>query len=138
MTLPDTTALFAAHPWLFPSFAALIGLLIGSFLNVVIVRLPQMMTRDWAAQCQAWQEAEAAELAAAAAGAQTQESDAGHAAAGTDARDYMLPKAALSTDGAADIAPICPRSPPSASILPGHPPIARNAITACAGTRTCP
>lgn len=57
-------ALLAAHPWLFPLFAALIGLLIGSFLNVVIVRLPRMMTRDWAAQCQAWQDAEAAELAA--------------------------------------------------------------------------
>ncbi len=64
MTSPDTITLLAAHPWLFPLFAALIGLLIGSFLNVVIVRLPRMMTRDWAAQCQAWQEAEAAELAA--------------------------------------------------------------------------
>ncbi|WP_342791207.1 A24 family peptidase [Pigmentiphaga aceris] len=37
----------------------MLGLLIGSFLNVVIVRLPRMMTRDWAAQCKAWQEAEA-------------------------------------------------------------------------------
>jgi leader peptidase (prepilin peptidase)/N-methyltransferase len=53
---------FIAYPWLFPLSAALLGLLIGSFLNVVIVRLPRMMERDWAAQCRAWQEAEAAGL----------------------------------------------------------------------------
>lgn len=57
MTLP---AAFLAHPWLLPLFAALLGLLIGSFLNVVIVRLPVMMERDWAAQARAWQEAQAA------------------------------------------------------------------------------
>jgi leader peptidase (prepilin peptidase)/N-methyltransferase len=57
MTLP---AALLAHPWLFPSLAALFGLLIGSFLNVVIVRLPRMMERDWAAQARAWQEAQAA------------------------------------------------------------------------------
>jgi len=56
MTLPAT---FLAHPWLFPSFAALLGLVIGSFLNVVIVRLPRMMERDWAAQARAWLAAEA-------------------------------------------------------------------------------
>ncbi len=32
--------------------AALLGLLVGSFLNVVILRLPVMMQRDWRAQCQ--------------------------------------------------------------------------------------
>ncbi|MES2360536.1 MAG: A24 family peptidase [Pseudomonadota bacterium] len=31
--------------------AALIGLLIGSFLNVVIYRLPKMMERQWAREC---------------------------------------------------------------------------------------
>ncbi len=31
--------------------AALIGLCVGSFLNVVIYRLPIMMQRDWAQQC---------------------------------------------------------------------------------------
>jgi leader peptidase (prepilin peptidase)/N-methyltransferase len=104
MTSPDTFAALAAHPWLFPLFAALIGLLIGSFLNVVIVRLPRMMTRDWAAQCQAWQEAEAAERAAdAALPAQAQESGAGQAESGIDARSDVLPGAALSTDGVADI-----------------------------------
>ena len=39
----DPTALVAA--------SALLGLLIGSFLNVVIHRLPIMMERDWRAQC---------------------------------------------------------------------------------------
>lgn len=31
--------------------AVLIGLFVGSFLNVVIYRLPKMMERDWANQC---------------------------------------------------------------------------------------
>ena len=31
--------------------AGIIGLLVGSFLNVVIYRLPIMMERDWRAQC---------------------------------------------------------------------------------------
>lgn len=33
------------------TFAAVLGLLIGSFLNVVIHRLPKMMERDWQSQC---------------------------------------------------------------------------------------
>lgn len=33
------------------SLAGLLGLLIGSFLNVVIYRLPKMMERQWAADC---------------------------------------------------------------------------------------
>lgn len=33
------------------SIAGLFGLLIGSFLNVVIYRLPKMMERQWAAEC---------------------------------------------------------------------------------------
>jgi leader peptidase (prepilin peptidase) / N-methyltransferase len=40
-----------AHPAVFPWVAAVIGLVIGSFLNVVIHRLPKMMERDWEAQC---------------------------------------------------------------------------------------
>jgi len=38
-------------PVLFYVFIALLGLLIGSFLNVVIVRLPLMMEREWRQQC---------------------------------------------------------------------------------------
>jgi len=36
---------------LFISLSGLIGLLVGSFLNVVIHRLPKMMERDWRMQC---------------------------------------------------------------------------------------
>lgn len=37
--------------WLDASMAGLLGLLIGSFLNVVVHRLPKMMERQWAAEC---------------------------------------------------------------------------------------
>jgi leader peptidase (prepilin peptidase)/N-methyltransferase len=37
--------------WLEASMASVLGLLIGSFLNVVIYRLPKMMERQWAAEC---------------------------------------------------------------------------------------
>lgn len=40
-----------ADPAAFALAAGLLGLMIGSFLNVVIHRLPIMMERDWAAQC---------------------------------------------------------------------------------------
>jgi len=33
------------------ALAGILGLLIGSFLNVVIYRLPKMMERQWAAEC---------------------------------------------------------------------------------------
>ena len=45
------TELFTSLPWLFAVAAAVIGLLAGSFLNVVIHRLPKMMEREWQAQC---------------------------------------------------------------------------------------
>ena len=40
-----------ADPAVFALAAGLLGLMVGSFLNVVIHRLPIMMERDWAAQC---------------------------------------------------------------------------------------
>lgn len=40
-----------AQPQIAPWIAAVFGLCIGSFLNVVIHRLPRMMERDWRAQC---------------------------------------------------------------------------------------
>ena len=38
-------------PALFIALAGLLGLLVGSFLNVVIHRLPKIMEREWLAQC---------------------------------------------------------------------------------------
>lgn len=39
------------YPWFGLGCTFVLGLLIGSFLNVVIYRLPKMMERDWAEQC---------------------------------------------------------------------------------------
>ena len=47
------TALLGADPLLFAIVCGVLGLLVGSFLNVVIHRLPKIMQRDWAAQCAA-------------------------------------------------------------------------------------
>jgi leader peptidase (prepilin peptidase)/N-methyltransferase len=43
--------LLQAYPALFIGGATLLGLLIGSFLNVVIYRLPLMMERAWRKEC---------------------------------------------------------------------------------------
>ena len=41
----------AASPPFFISAVLVLGLLVGSFLNVVIYRVPVMLERDWRAQC---------------------------------------------------------------------------------------
>ena len=38
-------------PMLGAAVAGVFGLLIGSFLNVVIYRLPKMMEQQWASEC---------------------------------------------------------------------------------------
>lgn len=43
--------LLQGSPAFFISFCSLIGLTAGSFLNVVIYRLPQMLEREWRRQC---------------------------------------------------------------------------------------
>ncbi|MDD4912711.1 MAG: A24 family peptidase [Sideroxydans sp.] len=43
--------LLESSPPLFALFAGVIGLLVGSFLNVVIHRLPKMMEQEWHTQC---------------------------------------------------------------------------------------
>ncbi|MFO1370975.1 MAG: A24 family peptidase [Candidatus Competibacteraceae bacterium] len=47
----DLPALLASSPILFITLAVILGLLVGSFLNVVIYRLPLMMEREWQTQC---------------------------------------------------------------------------------------
>ena len=42
---------FLAEPALFTGLVFLLGLLVGSFLNVVIHRLPKMMETEWQVQC---------------------------------------------------------------------------------------
>ena len=48
MTLVDYLLL---NPTVFLTFCTLIGLSVGSFLNVVAYRLPVMLDRDWKSQC---------------------------------------------------------------------------------------
>lgn len=45
------TEFLATHPLALSLLALLLGLMVGSFLNVVIYRLPLMMQREWRAQC---------------------------------------------------------------------------------------
>ena len=40
-----------ANPYAASAIALVVGLCVGSFLNVVVHRLPRMMERDWRAQC---------------------------------------------------------------------------------------
>jgi leader peptidase (prepilin peptidase)/N-methyltransferase len=48
--LDDVAALFASDPVLFAGSVFLLGLIVGSFLNVVIYRLPIMLEREWRSQ----------------------------------------------------------------------------------------
>jgi leader peptidase (prepilin peptidase)/N-methyltransferase len=48
--LNDLAAVFADNPALFAGFVFLVGLVLGSFLNVVIYRLPIMLEREWRLQ----------------------------------------------------------------------------------------
>ena len=48
--LNDVAALYTSDPALFAGSVFFLGLIVGSFLNVVIYRLPIMLERDWRAQ----------------------------------------------------------------------------------------
>ena len=43
--------MMGVDPWLDAILLGVVGLLVGSFLNVVIHRLPKMMEQQWAAEC---------------------------------------------------------------------------------------
>lgn len=43
--------LLQSEPGFFITLCAVLGLMVGSFLNVVIYRLPRIMEREWQAQC---------------------------------------------------------------------------------------
>jgi leader peptidase (prepilin peptidase)/N-methyltransferase len=47
----DTIQFFIAYPDIFLIVIALLSLFIGSFLNVVIYRLPRMMEQSWSEEC---------------------------------------------------------------------------------------
>jgi leader peptidase (prepilin peptidase)/N-methyltransferase len=55
MPVPE---LFQVYPFMLYVVAALTGLAVGSFLNVVIHRLPKMMEREWKRDCRALLELE--------------------------------------------------------------------------------
>ena len=44
------SVLLSEHPWLFVALAGVLGLIVGSFLNVLTWRLPKMLEREWRAQ----------------------------------------------------------------------------------------
>ena len=48
-----SSASWLAEPAVFVAVALVLGLCVGSFLNVVIHRLPKMMEREWRAECAA-------------------------------------------------------------------------------------
>ena len=49
--MTDSWEILRSNPSAFAATFGILGLLVGSFLNVVIHRLPKMMERDWLAQC---------------------------------------------------------------------------------------
>ena len=50
-TVTSLTLALQSNPLIFVALSSIIGLLVGSFLNVVIHRLPKMMEREWRTQC---------------------------------------------------------------------------------------
>ncbi len=48
--MTDLAEILASTPWLLAACVFLLSLLVGSFLNVVIHRVPIMLEREWQAQ----------------------------------------------------------------------------------------
>ncbi len=51
MPIQETLDAIIATPWLAATLVAFLGLCVGSFLNVVIYRLPRMMESEWRSDC---------------------------------------------------------------------------------------
>ncbi|BCU05655.1 prepilin peptidase [Allochromatium tepidum] len=51
MSTPAWLELLQTNPWILYTSAVLLGLILGSFLNVVILRLPRMMEAGWRRDC---------------------------------------------------------------------------------------
>ncbi|MEZ9820937.1 A24 family peptidase [Shewanella sp. 10N.286.45.A1] len=49
--MTELITIFNQNPWLFVSLSFVFAAVIGSFLNVVVHRLPVMMKRDWQQEC---------------------------------------------------------------------------------------
>ncbi len=56
--LENLVQIFELSPIFFISFVFIIGLIVGSFLNVVIYRLPVMMKNEWRCECEEFLEIE--------------------------------------------------------------------------------
>jgi len=52
---------FHTNPWLFYSSVTLLSLAVGSFLNVVIYRLPIMLQNEWRSECHSFLEIDSTE-----------------------------------------------------------------------------
>lgn len=52
--MPEFISILQQHSWLYLALVFVFSLVIGSFLNVVIYRLPLMMEREWQAEFQAY------------------------------------------------------------------------------------
>ncbi len=48
--MTELAEILASTPWLLAACVFLVSLLVGSFLNVVIHRVPIMLEREWKAQ----------------------------------------------------------------------------------------
>ena len=51
MAQPEIIQLLISNFWLLLGVVAILGLCVGSFLNVVIYRLPKMMEQEWRSEC---------------------------------------------------------------------------------------
>ncbi len=62
LTFENLSIIFQSSPWLFYTSSLILGLCVGSFLNVVAYRLPVMMERDWKLECHEFLELEPPKL----------------------------------------------------------------------------